>query len=236
MEFFRAHSVLCWIAQLARTKPCFKISLFLTAFSCRSNWGIESGCVLSGSHNCSSNKDPATAPCSLIRVWLPETIKFSSAVSALQCYFLGVRKRKVLVGNADHREVTSVEPRFHILVFFTKRVNSPSPVNISSPALPLQNILAEAIGLFVAITIPWARQRLPKVRSCESGRFDCSLASLPAKTRWKKTKLLIWLKTWRQKNTFYPLKKVFSYNSEEIFIYSSYRHKTTKEIEIQRKD
>lgn len=32
------------------------------------------------------------------------------------------------------------------------------------------------------------------------------------------------------------IKKVFSYNSVEIFIYSSYRYKTTKEIEIQRKD
>lgn len=178
----------------------------------------KSGCVLSGSPNSSNNKNSVTAPYSLIRMRLPET-ELNPAQLHMLCSATRSKEESPWRKFWSQWSWYSSAAKISYFVCFNQKSEDSKPCTLTTEHY------AEQIGLFVAITIHWCKQRLPQVSSYESGRFDYSLATLPREKGWKRIKLFNCLRTWRRKNSFYSLKKVFSCTDT---------YKTTKEI--HRKD
>lgn len=122
------------------------------------NW--KSGCVLSGSHNSSNNKDSATGPYSLIQMWLPET-EFSPAQLHMLCSATG---SKEVESPWSQWSWYSNAANISYFACFNQRIQDSKTCTLTTEHY------SEWIGLFVVITIHWCKQRLPKVSSYESGR------------------------------------------------------------------
>lgn len=183
------------------------------------NW--KSGCVPSGSHNSSNNKDSATGPYSLIQMRLPET-EFSPAQLHMLCSATE-SKEEVSLWRKRWSQWSWYSSAANISYFVCFNQRS----HYSKTRTLTTEHYSEQIGLFVAITIHWCKQRLPKVSSYESGR-----RLLLGKS--------VWWKRGEEGKAFYLAKdmkeeKQFSFILKRVFSYSD-RYKTTKEIQIQRKD